>query len=200
MEAPVRRSAELLERRTGFRGRLLRVETDRVREPLCRGGFGPVVGREVVRHPGAVAVVAVTGGNRVVLVRQFRYAAGRALLEIPAGTLEPGESPASCARRELAEETGYRAASLRKVARFFTAPGFCDEVIHLFRADGLVPGVPHPDVGEDVETLLLPAAECRRRLRTGAFRDAKTIVGLSLGLRAEPQEDGASSEDAGGTA
>ena len=185
MGPPVRRSAELVERRIGFRGRLLRLESDRVREPLPDGGLGPVVGREVVRHPGAVAVVALTGEGQVVLVRQFRYAAGRVLLEIPAGTREPGESAAACARRELEEETGFRPASVRPLASCFTAPGFCDERIHLFCAEDLTPGAPHPDPGEEVETVLLPVAECRSRLLAGGFEDSKTLVGLSLVLLAK---------------
>ena len=106
-------SAQLIDRSVPFAGRLLRVELDRVKEPAGPDEYGPVVRREVVRHPGAVAIVAVTPQRRLVMVRQYRYAAGRFLLEIPAGTLEPGESPEDTARRELREETGYSADSLR---------------------------------------------------------------------------------------
>lgn len=175
---------DLLGRQTRFRGRLLRLEVDRVREPRPEGGFGPLSRREVVRHPGAVAVVARTAANEIVLVRQYRYAAGRTLLEIPAGTREPGEEPGATAVRELAEETGYRAGEWRPLGSFFTAPGFCDEVIHLFLAEGLTPGAPAPDPGESVEPVLLPAAECRRLLageEDAAGRrieDAKTLAAL----------------------
>ena len=119
--------AQLIDRSVPFAGRLLRVELDQAREPVARGDYGPVVNREVVRHPGAVAVVAVTPDQRLVMVRQYRYAAGRFLLEIPAGTLEPGEDPEDTARRELREETGYSAKNLRPLGSFFSAPGFCDE-------------------------------------------------------------------------
>ncbi len=182
-----------VERRVAFEGRLLRVEANRVREPMLAAdpqangdaSPGPVVSREVVRHPGVAAVVALTPEREVVLVRQFRYAADRVLLEIPAGTLAPDEAPEACAQRELAEETGYRAAGLQPLGSFFTAPGFCDEVIHLYRADDLTPGVPHPDEGEEVEAVLVPIEECRRRLLAGSFEDAKTQVGLALVLLGE---------------
>lgn len=170
--------ARLIARDVPFSGRLLRVERDRAREPRGQDGYGPVVHREVVRHPGAVAIVAITPERQLVLVRQYRYAAGRFLLEIPAGTLEPGETPEATARRELREETGYTADRLRPLGSFFSAPGFCDEVIHLFRADGLTPGEPDPDFGEAIQLVELPVEEARRRLLAGGFEDAKTLVAL----------------------
>lgn len=187
MAVPRSGAAELIERRTGFRGNLLRVELDHTREPRGRKGRGPVVRREVVRHPGAVAVLAVTPAREIVLVRQYRYAAGEWLLEIPAGTREPGESPEETAHRELAEETGYRAGTLRPLARFFSAPGFCDEFLHLFRAEELTPGNPRPEAGEAIEVVALPIAEARRRFESGAFRDAKTVAGLGLYLLSESE-------------
>ena len=173
-------AAQRITRRTPFNGRLLRVEVDRAREPSSRGGYGPEVHREVVRHPGAVAIVAVTPGREVLMVRQYRYAAGKPLLEVPAGTLEAGEPPSAAALRELREETGYRAANLSALGAFFSAPGFCDEVIHLFYADGLTPGEPDPDVGEDIELVALPFEEARRRFVGGGFEDAKTLAALGL--------------------
>ena len=162
------------------------MELDRAREPLEGGDYGPVVRREVVRHPGAVAIVAVTPEARLVMVRQYRYAAGRFLLEIPAGTLEPGENPEDTARRELREETGYSAKTLRPLGSFFSAPGFCDEVIHLFRAEGLTPGEQDTDFGEDIALVEMPLEEGRRRLAAGGFEDAKTLVGLGLFFLEEP--------------
>lgn len=184
-----------LGRQTRFRGRLLRLEVDRVREPLPGGGFGPLSRREVVRHPGAVAVVARTDDDEFVLVRQYRYAAGRTLLEVPAGTREPGEEPGATAVRELAEETGYRAARWRPLGSFFTAPGFCDEVIHLFLAEGLTPGAPSPDPGEAVEPVLVSSSECRKMLagRDGKdgrrIEDAKTLAALGRFLLSEPESE-----------
>ncbi|MDE2880912.1 MAG: NUDIX hydrolase [Acidobacteriota bacterium] len=173
-------SAQLIDRSVPFSGRLLRVELDRAKEPAGPDKYGPEVRREVVRHPGAVAIVAVTPERRLVMVRQYRYAAGRFLLEIPAGTLEPGEHPEDTARRELREETGYSARTLRPLGSFFSAPGFCDEVIHLFRAEGLTPGEQDTDFGEDIDLVEIPVAEGRRRLAAGGFEDAKTLAGLGL--------------------
>lgn len=180
--------ARLIDRRLPFSGRLLRVELDRAREPVAPGGYGPVVRREVVRHPGAVAIVAVTPNRELVLVRQYRYAAGRFLLEIPAGTLEPGERPEDTARRELREETGYAAGQLRPLGSFFSAPGFCDEVVHLFAAEGLTAGEQDTDVGEDIELVELSVKEARRKLLAGEFEDAKTLAGLGLFFCSEPDE------------
>lgn len=171
-------AARVVARSVPFAGRLLRVELDQAREPVGPGEYGPTVRREVVRHPGAVAVIAVTPERRLVLVRQYRYAAGRPLLEIPAGTLEPGETPEDTARRELREETGYTAENLRPLGSFYSAPGFCDEVIHLFLADGLTPGEPDTDFGEEIHLVELPVEEARRKLLTGGFEDAKTLVAL----------------------
>ena len=179
-------AAQLIERSVPFSGRLLRLELDRVKEPAGPGDYGPVVRREVVRHPGAVAIVAVTPERKLVLVRQYRYAAGRFLLEIPAGTLEPGENPEDAARRELREETGYSAESLRSLGAFFSAPGFCDEVIHLFRAEGLTPGEQDTDFGEEIALVEIPVEEGRRRLLAGDFEDGKTLGGLGLFFLGEP--------------
>ncbi len=169
-----------MERVVAFRGRLLRVEADRVREPLLRGGEGPEVRREVVRHPGAVAVVAVAEGNRIVLVRQYRYAVDEVLLELPAGTREPGETAERTAVRELTEETGYRARTLAPLGTLFSAPGFCDEALTFFLATGLTPGPPKPDAGEDIEVVHLPMEEAVSMLAEGGFRDAKTAAGLGM--------------------
>ncbi len=167
---------EILDSSTVFSGRLFRVDRDLIRLP----GRTEARRRDVVLHPGAVAVVAVTPREELVLVRQYRHAARRRVLELPAGTREPDEAPDETARRELREETGYRAMTLRPLGSFLTAPGFCSERLHLFRAAGLTPGRARPEPGEDIEVVHLPLAEARRRLLSGGFEDAKTIAGLGM--------------------
>lgn len=161
-----------------FAGRILRVRDDEVR--LDPGGR--LAKREVVEHPGAAAIVPLWPDGRVLLVRQYRYAAGQALLELPAGTLRPGEDPAACARRELAEETGAVALSLDLLASVFASPGFCTERIHIYLARlpaGDV-GETHPDADERVETVALPLAEALAMAADGRLQDAKTVTGLFL--------------------
>jgi ADP-ribose pyrophosphatase len=134
--------------------------------------------REVVDHPGAVVVAAVDTAGRLVLVRQVREAVRRELLELPAGTLTPGEEPLAAARRELAEETGFHGGSWRTGPAFFSAPGFCRELMHLFFADGVEPGSAAPEDDERIAVTLVPAGELGELLE--AVEDAKTLVGLLL--------------------
>jgi ADP-ribose pyrophosphatase len=146
--------------------------------------------REVVEHPGAVAIVA-WDGERLALVRQWRHATGEVLLEIPAGTLEPDEPPAETARRELAEEAGIAAATWVAGPRFFTAPGFCDELMHLFLATQLAPaaGDDHADDDEQVEASWMTLAEAEEAVDAGGIRDAKTVAAigwLARRLRSAP--------------
>jgi len=161
-----------------YSGRVVTLDVDQVRLP--EGGRSL---REVVRHPGAAVILPVLDDGRLVLIRQYRYAAGEVLLELPAGTLEPGEDPKTCASRELIEETGWRAASLEGIGRIFTTPGFSDEVIHIFvatrlqeHADGSA-----PDADEDIETVLIPAEEVFDLARRGGVEDSKTLAALLLG-------------------
>lgn len=128
----------------------------------------------VVEHPGAVAIAPVTAAGELVLVRQYRHAAREVLLELPAGRLEPGESPLTAARRELAEETGYRARQWRELATFLTAPGFCSERIHLFEARELEAAPQSLDPDEDLEVVILPPAHV-----LALARDAKTLLAAS---------------------
>ena len=138
--------------------------------------------REIVRHPGAVAIVAVDAQDRVVLVRQLREAARKELLELPAGGLDDGEDPADAARRELREETGLHGGDWRKLHAFWTTPGFCDEHMTLFLATGLEEGEPEgADEDESIELVRWPVAEVAERL--GQIEDAKTLAGLLLFLR-----------------
>jgi len=146
-------------------------------------------GKEVVVHGPAVAVVAVDGDGRVVLVRQIRAGAGGPLVELPAGNLDDGEPPETAARRELAEETGLHGGDWRAVATFYTSPGFCDELMHLFIARGLEEGEAHPQGDEELDIIRVPAADVPALL--AQIRDAKTLGGLLLYLR-EGQPSGSS--------
>ena len=158
-----------------FQGRLLTLRVDTVRLP-----DGTVSTREVVVHPGAVAMVPVLDDGRVLLVRQWRTAAGRALLEIPAGTLAPGEDPRDCATRELMEEVGYRPARLTPLYAAFLAPGYSSEQLHVFLAEGLTPESLAHDEDENIEVVPLTWAEIDQLLLDGAFGDSKTLAGLLL--------------------
>ena len=149
--------------------------------------------RDVVRHPGAVAIVALDDADRLLLVRQWRQPAGRTLLEIPAGTLDRDpitgaiEDPELASRRELEEETGYRAGSWQKLVTFWTAPGFASELMHLYLATDLVaagPGRLAPDADEALELVRLPVADALAAAERGDILDAKTLLGvLWLGRR-----------------
>jgi ADP-ribose pyrophosphatase len=155
-----------------FDGRLLKLRVDRVALPS-----GHETTREVVEHPGAVGILA-WDGERVAMVRQWRHAAGQALLEIPAGTLDPGEEPLATARRELAEECALSAASWVAGPSFYTAPGFCTERLSLFLATELTEdSVQAPD-DEDLELSWLTLADALAAIERGDVVDAKSIAGL----------------------
>ena len=142
--------------------------------------------REVVEHPGAVAIVA-WDGERLAMVRQWRHATGQVLLEIPAGTLEPDEPPAETARRELAEEVRLAARHWTEGPRFYTAPGFCDELMHLFLATDLREDRSgEADADEVLDPAWLTLPEALAAIERGEIRDAKTIVGVSWLARRLP--------------
>lgn len=175
-------SMELMETVIGsesiFEGRIVHLRVDSVRLPN-----GTESKREIVAHPGAVCIVPITEDDQVLLVRQFRLAAGKVLLEIPAGTLEVGEAPSACAARELEEETGFRAAELRPLFSMYLAPGYSTELIHAFLAKDLTPTQAHTDADENVELVSLPLAEIEARVLRGEFQDAKTVASLLAALR-----------------
>jgi ADP-ribose pyrophosphatase len=127
-----------------------------------------------------VAVLAVDDDGRFVLVRQYRYAVADRVWELPAGRLDAGEEPAAAARRELEEEVGRRAGNLEPLATFYTTPGFCDEVLHLFRATDLAPVPPRPEEDERIEVRLVGLEEARGMIRRGEIRDGKTLVAVLL--------------------
>ncbi len=139
---------------------------------------GITVDLEVVRHPGAAAVVPLKDDGTVILIKQFRHAAGGFIYEIPAGKLHPGEDPKVCAVRELEEEVGYRAGSLELLSSIFTAPGFTDEVIHIYKATGLTTGRQQLDRDEVLDVIEMPLAKAIGMIEAGEIRDAKSIVGL----------------------
>lgn len=161
-----------------FAGRIVHLRVDTVRLPN-----GNTSRREVVVHRGAVCIVPLKEDGTVLLVRQFRLPAGRALLEIPAGTLEPGEDPRVCAARELEEETGYSAAGLEPLFQAYLAPGYSTELIHAYLATGLRPGTAHPDEDETCEVHPVPLADTARMIRDGELQDSKTIAALLFAER-----------------
>jgi ADP-ribose pyrophosphatase len=137
--------------------------------------------REIVQHPGAVAIVAVDEQDRVMLVRQFREPARKKLLELPAGGVDSGEKPIDSARRELAEETGLTDGTWHHATSFWTTPGFCNELMHVFFAEGVEEGDQRPQDDESIELVWMTIGELPSRL--AEIEDAKTLVGLLLYLR-----------------
>jgi len=162
----------LLDSRLAYQGKIigLKLETYRLGQKTKIA--------EIVRHPGAVVIVPVDAEGNLLLVRQWRRAANEILIELPAGTLEPNEPPATAALRELQEETGYAAKALIPLGGFFSAPGFCTEYLHLFAAEGLSPAPLPPDDDEQIDLLSLPLADAFQMIEKGEIQDAKTIAGL----------------------
>lgn len=168
----------VLETETIYEGRLVRLYRATVRLPN-----GETSIREIVRHPGAVAMVPLTPQGEVILVQQFRLPSGQIMLEIPAGTLKPGEDPLPAAQRELQEEIGLRPGRLTPLGGEFTAPGYTSEFIHLFLAEDLEPAPLAVDDDEFLETVTLPLDEALQRVESGAIQDGKTITALLLVAR-----------------
>jgi ADP-ribose pyrophosphatase len=164
-----------LSSRRVYEGRIFSVDVDEVEEP---GGVRAM--REVTRHRGSVGILALTDADDVVLVRQYRHPVESLVWEIPAGRLDPGEVPEHAARRELEEEVGLSAQRLEPLAVYLTSPGFCDEVMHLFRAEDLTPVPPRPDPDERIEVARFPFAAALTMLRRGELREAKTLLALLL--------------------
>lgn len=157
-----------------YRGPVVHLTVEEVRLPN-----GHVTTLDIVRHPGASAIAALDEDGAVTLLRQYRHAVGGYLWEVPAGKLDPGESPATCAARELAEETGLVASRLEQVGSIVTCPGFCDEVIHLFVATDLRRGPTALGADEIIDTVTtLPLPRAMMMIRSGEIRDAKTIAVL----------------------
>ena len=164
---------DTLQVNTIYEGCIFRVEQALVRLP-----DGNRACRDVVKHPGAVAILAWPSSNTVVLVRQFRYATGEELWEIPAGKLEPGENPEACAVRELSEETGFRPQLLKHIYSFYTSPGFSSELLYLYEAKNLILSPSSTDDDEFLTTTTISLQEAIHWLSQERIRDAKTIVAL----------------------
>jgi ADP-ribose pyrophosphatase len=156
-----------------FSGKVVRLAVHEIRLP-----DGSVAVRELIEHPGAVAIVAMDDEQNVLLVRQFRIGANRTLHEIPAGLLEADETPEACAVRELREETGYQPGALETLGGFYTAAGYTTEYIHLFLARDLSYAPLAQDHDEFIEIVKLPLTEALRQIETGEIVDSKTIIGL----------------------
>jgi ADP-ribose diphosphatase len=156
-----------------YEGKVLSLDVDDVVEP---GGVS--ARREVVRHTGSVAALAVDAEGRVALVRQYRHAAGEALWELPAGRIDPPETPEDGVRRELEEEIGTRPAKLERLAFFYTTPGFCDERMHVFRATELTSVPARPEEDERIELRWFAPHEIDAMLDSGEIREGKTLVAL----------------------
>ncbi len=166
---------KLLSTKRLYSGKVLKLDQDVVELPN-----GQVTELEIIRHPGASAVVPVKDDGRVVLIRQLRHAASGFIYEIPAGKLHHQEDPRLCAARELEEEIGYRAGRLELLTSIWTAPGFTDEVIHIYHGMDLTPGTQQLDCDEVLEVVEWPLEKAIAHIRDGTIRDAKTIIGLLL--------------------
>lgn len=164
---------KLLRRKKVLTARVFALEEER-----WRGPRGTTFDRTTIVHPGAVAILPFDARGRVLMIRQFRPAVRRWLLEIPAGTLEKGERPLYCAKRELIEETGFAAKNWKKLGSIFTAPGFCSEKIVIYKASALKPAYAEQDVDEYIAPAAMTLQEIRGAVRSGRICDAKTLAAL----------------------
>jgi ADP-ribose pyrophosphatase len=167
---------ELLSSQVVFRGRVFEVTRDRVREP---NGITAI--REVIRHSGSVVILAVDNSAdepRILLERQYRYAAKDYMLELPAGRIDPGESALAAGKRELLEETGYTARRWKKALFFYPSPGFLEETMTVYLAQGLAPGKAQPEADEKIEHDLVPLSTLTKLILSGRIQDGKTIASV----------------------
>jgi ADP-ribose pyrophosphatase len=180
--------AKLVSSKLSFKGRVFNVYTDTLEEP---DGHRHI--KDVVRHNGSVVMLAVDDTKNpadpdVILERQYRHAAGQYLIELPAGTRDPGESPLAAAKRELAEETGFRAKKWTMLVKYFASPGFLGEWMQIYLAQDLREGAAALEEDENLEVMRVPLSEAMRLVAEGKIHDGKTLIGLSLYERA--RQDG----------
>jgi len=168
--------ARLVSSKVVYNGPVFWVTTDHVQEP-----GGVKARRDLIHHSGSIVVLAVDDTRstpRVLLERQYRYATRDYLLELPAGSLDPGENPLAAGKRELMEETGYRARQWKRALRFYPSPGFLDEIMTIYLARGLTSGKAQPEADESIEYQLVPLAQAIEMVLSGRIRDGKTISGV----------------------
>jgi ADP-ribose pyrophosphatase len=165
--------AKLLQSKTLYKGKVFQLQRDTVVEP-----GGVKVERDIIVHPGSVVVMPVFSDGRILLIRQYRHSIGEFLWELVAGRKEPQETPAAAARRELIEETGYRAKRLRKLMRVVPTPGFVNEWMWIFAAEGLTEGEAQPEEDEKITPRIFNMTEAQKMIERGTLRDAKSICGI----------------------
>lgn len=167
---------KLLSRRLGYKGRIITVFSDTISLK------GRKLKRDLITHPGSAVILPILDLKKktIILIRQYRYAARRYMLEVPAGTRDKGESTLACAKREIMEETGYAAKSFRKILNFFPTPGVMNENMDVYIATGLTPAVKKPDWDENIEVIEITLDKALNLIEKGKIRDAKTITGLLM--------------------
>ena len=151
---------------------------------------GVIYNRDVIIHPGSAVIVPYFSDGTVALVRQYRHAAGADLLELPAGSLEDGESAEECAAREISEEIGFKAGKMSFLTEFYVSPGFLSEKMTVFLASDLRPAASDPDADEFISVVTMPLSEAAEMARSGGFSDAKTMLGLILAEKALGSDSG----------
>ncbi len=156
-----------------YEGKIINLRVDTVELPNQKYSK-----REIVEHGGAVGILAITGEQKIILVKQFRKPVEEAIIEIPAGRVEANESPKECALRELKEETGFTATNIKKILEFYTTPGFSNEIMHIYLAMNPQKGTPQPDEDENIKIIYLDIKDAIHKIIKGKIKDSKTILSI----------------------